>query len=429
MNATVKRIVELLFQDVEMTDEVKALEEEILNNCQDRYEDQIAQGRSEDDAIAAVVDSLKGMEDVLAEYRKRSPEQESLQEAKTMLDGVMEQLSEMAKTFGKLGSQFATAMMGDEDDEYVDEDEDDDGEHADEDDEDDAHGSETITIKLGGSRKYNGEDADEDEHVLTFEPAQIETLQFNLLDETVEVTEGTADTVVVRYDKDTSVEVSQKEGVLLFEHKSTAKRQNKSAGLSAKLLQIMIRSVGGDIQVEVPHGKRFTVQHHSTSGDLTLENVTPYAVYAETTSGDMEVRLSKQTAGVVLKSTSGDIAGEFDADKLYIQSMSGDVDYRGTTSDVTVSTVSGDIQLDGNLPLAKLTTVSGDVTLYAGAESRKVDVHTTSGDIDARVAPSVAVHAEISSISGDVTNRVPDAGPASQLQLRAKTVSGDVRVR
>ncbi len=428
MNATVKRIVELLFQDVEMTDEVKALEEEILNNCQDRYEDQIAQGRSEDDAIAAVVDSLKGMEDVLAEYRKRSPEQETVQEAKSILDGVLEQMSDMAKAFGKLGSKFVTVTVGDEDDEHADDDEDDE-EHADEDKDDDAHGSETITIKLGGSRKYNGEAADEDERVLNFDPAQIETLQFNLLDETVEVTEGTADTVVVRCDKDTPVEVSQKEGVLLFEHKSSAERQNKSAGLSAKLLQLMIRSVGGDIQVEVPHGKRFAVRHRSTSGDLTLENVTPYAVYAETTSGDMEVRLSKRTAGVVLKSTSGDIAGEFDADKLHIQSMSGDVDYRGTASDVTVSTVSGDIQLDGNLPLAKLTTVSGDVTLYAGAESREVDVHTTSGDIDARVAPSMAVHAEISSISGDVTNRVPDAGPASQLQLQAKTVSGDVRVR
>lgn len=428
MNATVNRIVELLFQDVEMTDEVKALEEEILNNCQDRYEDQIAQGRSEDDAIAAVVDSLKGMEDVLAEYRKRSPEQETVQEAKSILDGVLEQMSDMAKAFGKLGSKFVTVTVGDEDDEHADDDEDDE-EHADEDKDDDAHGSETIAIKLGGSRKYNGDAADEDEHVLNFDPAQIETLQFNLLDETVEVTEGTADTVVVRCDKDTPVEVSQKEGVLLFEHKSSAKRQNKSTGLSAKLLQLMIRSVGGDIQVEVPHGKRFAVQHRSTSGDLTLENVTPYAVYAETTSGDMEVRLSMRTAGVGLKSTSGDIAGEFDADKLHIQSMSGDVDYRGTASDVTVSTVSGDIQLDGNLPLAKLTTVSGDVTLYAGAESRKVDVHTTSGDIDARVAPSMAVHAEISSISGDVTNRVPDAGPASQLQLQAKTVSGDVRVR
>lgn len=428
MNATVKRIVELLFQDVEMTDEIKALEEEILNNCQDRYEDQIAQGRSEDDAIAAVVDSLKGMEDVLAEYRKRSPEQETVQGAKSILDGVLEQMSDMAKAFGKLGSKFVTVTVGDEDDEHADDDEDDE-EHADEDKDDDAHGSETITIKLGGSRKYNGDAADEDERVLNFDPAQIETLQFNLLDETVEITEGTADMVVVRCDKDTPVEVSQKEGVLFFEHKSSEKRQNKSAGLSAKLLQLMIRSVGGDIQVEVPHGKRFAVRHRSTSGDLTLENVTPYVVYAETTSGDMEVRLSKRTAGVGLKSTSGDIAGEFDVDKLHIQSMSGDVDYWGTAGDVTVSTVSGDIQLDGNLPLAKLTTVSGDVTLYAGAESRKVDVHTTSGDIDARVAPSMAVHAEISSISGDVTNRVPDAGPASQLQLQAKTVSGDVRVR
>ena len=268
MNATVKRIVELLFQDVEMTEEVKALEEEILNNCQDRYEDQIAQGRSEDDAIAAVVDSLKGMEDVLAEYRKRSPEQETVQEAKSILDGVLEQLSDMAKAFGKLGSQFATAMMGDEDNEHVDEDEDDDEEHADEDDEDDAHGSETITIKLGG-RKYNGEDADEDERVLTFDPAQIETLQFNLLDETVEVTEGAADTVVVRYDKDTSVEVSQKEGVLLFEHKSSAKRQNKSAGLSAKLLQL-IGTDGQALDVEriglaVEHqrlGRRFFTEQH-----------------------------------------------------------------------------------------------------------------------------------------------------------------------
>ena len=246
MNATVKRIVELLFQDVERTDEVKALEEEILNNCQDRYEDQIAQGRSEDDAIAAVVDSLKGMEDVLAEYRKRSPEQETVQEAKSILDGVLEQLSDMAKAFGKLGSKFVTVTVGDEDDEHAEDDEDDE-EHADEDKDDDgAHGSETMTIKLGGSRKHNGEAADEDERVLTFDPAQIETLQFNLLDETVEITEGTADTVVVRCDKDTPVEVSQKEGVLLFEHKSSAKRQNKSAGLSAKLLQLMIRSVGGD---------------------------------------------------------------------------------------------------------------------------------------------------------------------------------------
>ena len=60
----------------------------------------------------------------------------------------------MAKAFGKLGSKFVTVTVGDEDDEHAEDDEDDE-EHADEDkDDDDAHGSETITIKLGGSRKY-----------------------------------------------------------------------------------------------------------------------------------------------------------------------------------------------------------------------------------------------------------------------------------
>ena len=68
MNASVRRIVELVFQDVELTDEVRALREEVMNNCQERYEDQRAQGRDEDEAIDAVVESLRGMEEVLAAY-------------------------------------------------------------------------------------------------------------------------------------------------------------------------------------------------------------------------------------------------------------------------------------------------------------------------------------------------------------------------
>ena len=68
MNASVKRIVEIVFQDVKLTDEVRALREEVMNNCQERYEDQRAQGRDEDEAIDAVVESLRGMEEVLAAY-------------------------------------------------------------------------------------------------------------------------------------------------------------------------------------------------------------------------------------------------------------------------------------------------------------------------------------------------------------------------
>ena len=38
-NETVERIVNLLFQDVEMTDEVQALYDETMSNCQERYQD------------------------------------------------------------------------------------------------------------------------------------------------------------------------------------------------------------------------------------------------------------------------------------------------------------------------------------------------------------------------------------------------------
>lgn len=69
-NETVERIVNLLFQDVEMTDEVQALYDETMSNCQERYQDMTSRGLSDDDAIAAVVESLKGMEDVISQYRR-----------------------------------------------------------------------------------------------------------------------------------------------------------------------------------------------------------------------------------------------------------------------------------------------------------------------------------------------------------------------
>lgn len=66
MNDTVARIVEIMFQDVEKNEETDAIRDEVMNNCQERFTDMVASGISEDDAIAAVVESLKGMDDVLA---------------------------------------------------------------------------------------------------------------------------------------------------------------------------------------------------------------------------------------------------------------------------------------------------------------------------------------------------------------------------
>ena len=71
MNQTVKRIVDILFQDVVENEETQALHEELMNNCQEHYQDLIDRGLSEDEAVGEVVESLKGMKDVIAQYPKK----------------------------------------------------------------------------------------------------------------------------------------------------------------------------------------------------------------------------------------------------------------------------------------------------------------------------------------------------------------------
>ena len=72
MNETVKRIVDILFQDTVENDETRALHEELMNNCQEHYQDLIGRGLSEDEAVSEVVESLKGMKDVIAQYPKKT---------------------------------------------------------------------------------------------------------------------------------------------------------------------------------------------------------------------------------------------------------------------------------------------------------------------------------------------------------------------
>ena len=74
MNATIVKIVNLLFEDIEETEETRAIHDEILTNCQERYADLVQNGMSEDDAIHAVIESLKGMEEMLKDFPRKGAE-------------------------------------------------------------------------------------------------------------------------------------------------------------------------------------------------------------------------------------------------------------------------------------------------------------------------------------------------------------------
>jgi uncharacterized protein YoaH (UPF0181 family) len=82
MSASIRGIIDHMFKDTVDNAETRALHEELLNNCLEHYEDLIARGMSETEAIDAVVESLKGMKEVIDEYPKKSDVQAAKKEKK-----------------------------------------------------------------------------------------------------------------------------------------------------------------------------------------------------------------------------------------------------------------------------------------------------------------------------------------------------------
>ena len=72
MNASIQGIIDHMFRDTVDNAETRALHEELLNNCLEHYDDLIARGMSETEAIDTVVESLKGMKEVIDEYPKKA---------------------------------------------------------------------------------------------------------------------------------------------------------------------------------------------------------------------------------------------------------------------------------------------------------------------------------------------------------------------
>jgi DUF4097 and DUF4098 domain-containing protein YvlB len=78
-----------------------------------------------------------------------------------------------------------------------------------------------------------------------------------------------------------------------------------------------------------------------------------------------------------------------------------------------------------------VSTVSGDVELEAAARGARVN--TVSGDVNVAARPGLALWIDVQSVSGSVSSDldVGDAPPVesvAQVELRVRTVSGDVRV-
>lgn len=185
-------------------------------------------------------------------------------------------------------------------------------------------------------------------------------------------------------------------------------------GRSPELLVAIRCPEGTDLELTAQsadldaRGRLGEVAARSASGDAMLGDV-----------GD----LSFTTA-------SGDLVAGAVSGSLTVKTASGDVAVRTVRGSSTVSTVSGDVRVGEAGGMAAVNTVSGDVELDGAAAG--VRVSCVSGDVHVATRPGLALWIDVQSVSGSVSSdlEVGDApgGGEAQVELRVRTVSGDVRL-
>jgi hypothetical protein len=154
------------------------------------------------------------------------------------------------------------------------------------------------------------------------------------------------------------------------------------------------------------------------------------SVEVKTASGD--VAFDDVEQGAVVKSASGDIRVERVGQGFSAQSASGDVHVGSIGEGGSIQTVSGDVFVGSAGASLSVNSVSGDVRVDA-VEQGNVNLGAVSGDVVVGVRRGSRLWVDAQSLSGETESELELAGtPISDegplVELRAKTVSGDIRI-
>lgn len=397
MNDTVARIVEIMFQDVEMNDETAAIRDEVMNNCQERYVDLMNNGMPEDDAIAAVIESLKGMEDVLAPYKRKVESFGGETED--------ELLGEMNQIFPADAAHSIDVQLINED----------------------------VTI----------EPSDDDNYHIIWDANDNPLVNAELHNGVIRIKRMPGDAVKMKADG--QGEYHHKDGTDDFVRTGKGKIE-----INLDSIDGMLKSIGetlrntfsnlhvkvgfGDsaVKVQVPENAVPHVKVLTTSGDIDVQNVTLTDLRITSTSGDIQVSLDvdQNLETVEMRTTSGDMDVSAYAEHMLISSTSGDAEVEGRVNRLTVNTISGDIDVRADVTSMNFKAISGDVELAFGSnELRSVNGSTISGDIDIDLPEGIGfMNIHTQTRSGDVTTRCHTNGVGPTVSGSVTSMSGDITI-
>lgn len=397
MNDTVARIVEIMFQDVVMNEETEAIRDEVMNNCQERYTDLVNSGVADDDAVAAVIESLKGMEDVLAPYKKKE----------THIP-----VGEETEDNDEQHVAFASYLVHKIDVTLVNED-----------------------VKIEAS--------DDDFYHVTWNKRQDQLVQVARENDVMRITRSPDTTAKVNkghvefnVKEDMGDFIKTEEGKIEINMDSIS-RAMKNMGEKIKLqfsngLNIGFGTAGSEVTIQVPESAMPHVKLLNTSGDIDVQDVALADLNITSTSGDINIGLDEDQhmERLEVRTTSGDIDVTAYVRNMTITSTSGDVEIEGRVDLLGVSTISGDIDVRADVKNITFKAISGDVDLRFDSEEIS-DVHgsTISGDIDIDLPDGIgAIAIQTNTRSGDVTTRHHTNGYGPTVNGSVTSMSGDITI-
>jgi DUF4097 and DUF4098 domain-containing protein YvlB len=199
-------------------------------------------------------------------------------------------------------------------------------------------------------------------------------------------------------------------------------------------LTTFMRRAGLDLTIKAPAGSSCDI--HTAAADVSCVGELG-ALSVNTASGD--VTAAAVGGKLAVKSASGDIFVDQAQDDARVDSVSGDVHLGYVRGDLEAKATSGDLTIGDVGGSLAANTVSGDVDIKS-ISSGRANIEALSGDITVAVARGIGVYLDLSTMSGDVRNELDEADEADQdgggdaeqaaaLELRCRTISGDIRVR
>ncbi|MFN8192960.1 MAG: DUF4097 family beta strand repeat-containing protein [Nocardioidaceae bacterium] len=191
--------------------------------------------------------------------------------------------------------------------------------------------------------------------------------------------------------------------------------------------QVMAKTGSADVDLEGPVG---AARVKTGSGDIGAELL---GGPAELESGSGDVRVGTAGAQLRVKTGSGDIRIDHADEATAVSTGSGDTEVGSAQGPLAVKSGSGDLTLADGHDDISFSTGSGDLQIGTAHRGR-LTAKGASGDFRVGVPEGLPVWTDIYTVTGEIRSDLIGAGQpadddADRLEIRAKTVSGDIDLR